>query len=115
MPSNASEGRRMMQLSLQIAVLLVVQGSNQSATAVLQRYIESIGGETALRTIQTRITEGEFDNGRGLKTRFVSFEQAPNKRVTIIGSASVASDEGSARGFDGAARWDKISSAPDCA
>ena len=92
--------------SLATVVALMAQTASEPAT-VISRYVEALGGEAALRAIRTRVTEGEFDNGRGLKTRFRAYEQAPNKRVTIIGTNPIDSDGGSGRGYDGTTGWDK--------
>ena len=89
------------------ALVFVLVAQAPSHTAVLSRYIEALGGETALRAIRSRITEGQFDNGRGLETRFRTYDQAPNKRTTIIGTAAIEDAAGSGRGYDGAAGWDK--------
>ena len=92
-----------------IAALLAVLAMQplQQPAAVLSRYIDALGGEAALRGIRSRITDGQFDNGRGLKTRFRTYEQAPNKRTTIIGTAAIEAETGSGRGYDGTRGWDK--------
>ena len=83
--------------------------ASQTATppAVLSRYVQAIGGDAAIRAVATRVTEGEFDNGRGLKTRYRIVEESPNKRITIIGTDPVDAATGSARAYDGANGWDK--------
>ncbi len=88
-------------------VFLLLFAVPQPAADLLRRYVEAIGGEDALRAVLTRVTEGEFSNGRGLVTPFRVIEQAPNRRVTLIGSHAIDSKDGSGRGFDGAAGWDK--------
>jgi hypothetical protein len=88
-------------------VVLTAQSGNGSAHAVFDAYVRVLGGEAALRAVSTRTTEGRFDNGRGLRAPFRVLEKAPNKRVTIIGSGAVSSDEGSGRGYDGRAGWDR--------
>jgi hypothetical protein len=98
----------MMQfVTVVVAVIALLQAGSPSVNAVLKRYVDGIGGEDALKNIRTRITDGEFDNGRGLKTRFINYEQAPDKRTVLIGTSAIESDEGSGRGFDGAVGWDK--------
>src|SRR5262245_42596055 len=87
--------------------LLMLLGFGQAAGDVVQRYVQALGGEAALRAVHTRVTTGEFNNGRGLVTPFRIVEQAPNQRVTVIGTHSIESREGSGRGFDGTAGWDK--------
>jgi hypothetical protein len=88
-----------------LAVSNVIQSLEPAA--VLGRYVKAVGGESGLRRIKSRITEGQFDNGRGLKTRFRIIEEAPNKRVVLIGPAAIDSEMGSGRGFDGTSGWDK--------
>lgn len=90
-----------------LIVVLTAQAGNGSVHAAFDAYVRALGGEAALRGVGTRTTEGRFDNGRGLRAPFRILEKAPNKRVTIIGSEPVSSDEGSGRGYDGRAGWDR--------
>jgi hypothetical protein len=78
---------------------------NATVAATLARHATAVGGD-ALRAVRTRITRGTFDNGR-MRVPFVSYEKAPNKRVTVIGTDTIDSAMGSARGFDGRQGWDK--------
>src|SRR5262245_46038362 len=90
-----------------LIVVLTAQSGNGSVHAVLDAYVRALGGEAALRAVGARTTEGRFDNGRGLRAPFRILEKAPNKRVTIIGSRSLSSEEGSGRGYDGRTGWDR--------
>src|SRR5262245_44939649 len=90
---------------MQTIVFLLVFA--QAPGDLLQRYVDAIGGVAALRAVHTRLTTGEFNNGHGLVTPFRIVERAPNQRVTVIGTHGIESREGSGRGFDGAAGWDK--------
>src|SRR5262245_27435346 len=90
-----------------LIVVLTAQSGNGSVHAVFDAYVHALGGDAALRAVATRTTEGRFDNGRGLRATFRTVEKAPNKRVTVIGSRPVSSDQGSGRGFDGRAGWDR--------
>lgn len=90
-----------------LIVVLTAQAGNGSVHALLDAYVRALGGEAALRAVGTRTTEGRFDNGRGLRAAFRTLEKAPNKRVTIIGSEPLSSSEGSGRGYDGRAGWDR--------
>lgn len=92
---------------LSIVLLVFAQAASLTESAILSRYIEAIGGEAALRAVKTRVTEGEFDNGRGLNTRYRIVEEAPNSRTTLIGTAAIGAPTGSGRGFDGTIGWDK--------
>jgi hypothetical protein len=83
------------------------QTTGSTPVSVLQRYIQAIGGDAAIRAVKTQITEGQFDNGRGLKTLFKIIEEAPNRRVTLIGPDGIGSPTGSGRGYDGVKAWDK--------
>ena len=97
-------------MSLCIAAALCIAQAAPPAPAahvILARYVQAIGGETALRGVKNRITEGEFDNGRGLATRFKTVDEAPNRRTTIIGTDPIDGPMGSGRGFDGVNGWDK--------
>ena len=90
-----------------LVFLLVWALFGQTEADLVRRYVQALGGEEALRAVHARVTTGEFNNGRGLVTPFRIAEQAPNRRVTVIGTPSIDSREGSGRGFDGAAGWDK--------
>lgn len=93
-----------------IAVAMVLSHASAvqpTPASLVSRYVDAIGGEQAIRAVRTRVTEGEFENGRNLKTRFRIIEEAPNKRVTIIGTEPIGSTAGSGRGYDGTNGWDK--------
>jgi hypothetical protein len=77
------------------------------ATAIRADYIRALGGAEALKMVTSRITEGRFDNGRGLTAAFRLYEKAPDKRLTTIGDEPLTSPEGSGRGYDGRTGWDK--------
>jgi hypothetical protein len=74
---------------------------------VLDAYVTAMGGESAIQRITTRVVRGHFDNGRGLKATYLIYAKAPNKLVTFIGSERANGNEGSGRGYDGQAGWDK--------
>ena len=76
-------------------------------SAIRANYIRALGGAQALQALTSRITEGRFDNGRGLREEFRLYEKAPNKRLTTIGRAPITSPQGSGRGYDGVVGWDK--------
>ena len=78
-----------------------------AATAIRADYVTALGGAQALQAVTSRITEGRFDNGRGLEDAFRLYEKAPNKRLTTIGRTPITSPQGSGRGYDGAIGWDK--------
>jgi hypothetical protein len=97
----------MLILAAILALAAVTAQAPSTAPVILARYVQAVGGEAALRGVKSRITEGEYDNGRGLNTRFTIVEDAPNRRVTIIGTDPIDSAMGSGRGYDGARGWDK--------
>ena len=92
---------------LLILALAVTQTAPPSASAVLARYVQAMGGEAAMLAVKTRITEGEYDNGRGLNTTYRIVDEAPNRRVTLIGPDAIDGPMGSGRGVDGTVGWDK--------
>src|SRR5262245_18916740 len=96
-----------MPVLIAILVFSAVTTQSTSTTAILARYVQVLGGEAAIRAVTSRVKEGEYDNGRGLNTRFLIIEEAPNRRVTIIGTDSIDGVMGSGRGYDGTAGWDK--------
>jgi len=90
-----------------VLLSLLVQTGAPAPAAIVQRYVEALGGEAALRAVRTRVSTGRFDNGRGLVTTFTIFERAPAARATILGTAPIGSPSGSGRGYDGTSGWDK--------
>lgn len=91
-----------------LALLLVAPPQTPAGDAAIRAdYVRALGGEPALRALTSRITEGSFDNGRGLRDVFRLYEKAPNKRLTTIGREPITSPQGSGRGYDGAGGWDK--------
>ena len=90
-----------------IVALAVTASQTATPATILSRYVQAVGGDAAIRAVRTRVTEGEFDNGRGLKTRYRIVESSPNKRITIIGTDPVDGATGSARAYDGTNGWDK--------
>src|SRR5262245_29960648 len=66
-----------------VASALLSTQAAPTAAAILARYVRESGGEAAIRAVKSRATEGEFDNGRGLHTRYRIVEEAPNRRVTF--------------------------------
>jgi hypothetical protein len=46
--------------------LFTAARAQQPGVDLIHRYVEAIGGEAALRAVRTRVTTGEFNNGRGL-------------------------------------------------
>lgn len=96
-----------MILTIVILLGLLAAQAATPESAILDRYVRAIGGGDALRAVTTRVVQGRFDNGRGLNTVFRTIEKAPNKRVTLIGSHPIDASEGSGRGFEGEAGWDK--------
>ena len=53
---------------MQTFVFLLLLVAQQPGVDLVHRYVEAIGGEAALRAVRTRVTTGEFNNGRGLVT-----------------------------------------------
>jgi hypothetical protein len=96
-----------MPILLIVSLVALLAQAPPTPAALVDRYIKAAGGEAALRAVNSRTTEGEFDNGRGLRTRFRIIEAAPNMRVTLIGPDPIDSPTGSGRGYDGAMAWDK--------
>jgi hypothetical protein len=81
--------------------------SSPTPDAILDAYVTAAGGESAIQRITARVVRGRFDNGRGLKASYVIYAKAPNKLVTYVGSERADGNEGSGRGYDGQAGWDK--------
>src|SRR5262245_27462093 len=94
-------------LSFGMPVPQTMPASRADAEAIIARYINGVGGPTAISAVTSRVTRGTFDNGRGLVTPFVTWLKMPDRLATRIGSKDVADSEGSGRASDGRTGWDK--------
>ena len=74
---------------------------------VLEAHVRALGGEEALRGIQTRVIEGRLFDSRGTKNVFRLLSKAPNQMALIIGHEPIDAPAGSGRGFDGSTGWAK--------
>src|SRR5262245_27777621 len=77
------------------------------AEAVVAKYVNAVGGSTAIAAVTSRVTRGTFDNGRGLVTPFVTWVRTPDRLATHIGSKDIGEGQGSGRATDGRVGWDK--------
>jgi len=69
---------------LLMLVLVITQGASLTVSAILARYVQAMGGEAAMLAVTTRISEGEYDNGRGLNTTCRIVEEAPEPLVGMV-------------------------------
>ena len=97
----------LIRFALAVLPVAALAQAPAAESAIRADYIRAIGGAEALKTVTSRVTEGRFDNGRGLRDVFRLYEKAPNKRLTVIGQQPITSPQGSGRGYDGASGWDK--------
>ena len=97
-----------MRIILSLMLLAGLVQTAQLPESVVARYGQAIAGEAALRAVTSRITEGRFDNGRGLNVPFRIIEASPNRRVTLIGTYAIDGPMGSGRGFEGSRGWDSF-------
>ena len=92
-------------LTLALVLLFPQANADPGVASLLAAHAKGVGGD-ALTAVRTRTTRGTFDNGRA-QVPFTTYEKAPNKRLTVIGTQPIDSPAGSARGFDGRVGWDK--------
>ena len=77
--------------------------------AILNKYVEAVGGKSALEGIQTRVSEGSFTrpklvNPSGKLFKVEIYQKAPNKYLTVV----TAPDGGvTYQGFNGKVGWIK--------
>ncbi len=98
-------------LGLSAAEPTVAQGANtaelKTVDAVIQRFVEAIGGETAVRKLTQRTTKGSLElQQQGVSVELKVESKAPNKRLTTIILPGGAGEL--ATGFDGTAAWRSI-------
>jgi hypothetical protein len=77
------------------------------AEGVLAKYVNAVGGTSAISGVTSRVTRGTFDNGHGLVEPFVTWVRAPDKLATEIGLKDIGDAAGSGRATDGRLGWDK--------
>ncbi len=71
--------------------------------AILEQYIQAIGGRAALERVTTRVKTGTLVAQGGMKAPLEVYEKAPNKTLTIFRAPHGVNQ----MGFDGAAGWTK--------
>jgi hypothetical protein len=72
---------------------------------VLDKYVQAVGGKTAIEKIKTRIMKISFILRSGQRGTLETFAKAPNKRIVIV-----KDPDGhilNQYGFDGAVGWDR--------
>lgn len=98
-------------LGLSAAEPIAAQGAGsaelKTADAVIQRFVEAIGGETVVRKLTQRTTKGSLElQQQGVSVELKVESKAPNKRLTTIILPGGAGEL--ATGFDGTAAWRSI-------
>jgi hypothetical protein len=71
--------------------------------AILNQYIQSLGGRAALERVTTRVKTGTLVAQGGMKAPLEVYEKAPNKTLTIFRAPHGTNQ----MGFDGAIGWAK--------
>ncbi len=76
-----------------------------SAAQIVERYVEALGGEAALRKVTSRVDVGSIQMV-GITADFKSITAAPDRRVIVVSSKSLGEQ---VQGFDGTVAWDVTS------
>jgi photosynthetic reaction center cytochrome c subunit len=71
--------------------------------AILNQYIQALGGRAALERVTTRVMTGMMVTQGGMKAPLEVYEKAPNKTLTIFRAPHGTNQ----MGFDGATGWTK--------
>jgi hypothetical protein len=71
--------------------------------AILDQYIQSLGGRSALERVTTRVKTGTLVAEGGMKAPLEVYEKSPNKTLTIFRAPHGTNQ----MGFDGAIGWTK--------
>jgi hypothetical protein len=74
-----------------------------SVDAILDHYIQSLGGKAALERVKTRVMTGTLVAQGGMKAPLEVYEKAPNKTLTIFRAPHGTNQ----MGFNGAVGWTK--------
>jgi CubicO group peptidase (beta-lactamase class C family) len=100
------------RLLLFLACLFVTTATGQNRQLptidqILERYVQSLGGEAALRKVTTRVGKGTFEaQGGKVKGRLELIAQAPNRQLLRFeGEAPDGKAFDVLSGFDGTTRW----------
>jgi hypothetical protein len=97
----------LIMLSSGLPAAQTVSSGRAEAEKVVTRYINAVGGVTAIAGVTSRVTRGTFDNGRGLVEPFVTWVKTPDKLATHVGRKDIGDGGGSGRATDGRVGWDK--------
>jgi len=71
--------------------------------AILNQYVQALGGRAALERVTTRVKTGTLVTQGGMKAPLEVYEKAPNKTLTIFRAPPGTNQ----MGFDGAIGWTK--------
>lgn len=76
-----------------------------TVAAVLEKYVQAIGGREAVEKIKSRVSKGTFELASlaGVKGAIEVYEKAPNKQVAFLNIPGVGEE---AEGFDGTIAWE---------
>jgi hypothetical protein len=75
-----------------------------SIDEVLEKYVQSIGGESALKKVYSRVSVGEWQNATtGVKLPLEIYAKAPNNWAEVLFNPAVRGQTG--RGYDGTEGW----------
>lgn len=83
--------------------LIITDGTLPSLDAVLQRYVDAMGGKDALAKLTTRVIKGKVDVVGVSRGGLVEvYLKAPNKSLTVVDAHPVGVTK---QGFDGRSGW----------
>ncbi|HKC65336.1 MAG TPA: hypothetical protein VKB86_16965 [Pyrinomonadaceae bacterium] len=73
--------------------------------AVLEKYVNAMGGRAAIEKIKSRVSKGTFElaSMAGVKGTVEIYEKAPNKQVAFLNIPGIGTD---AEGFNGTIAWE---------
>lgn len=75
--------------------------------AVLNKYVEALGGNDAIQRLTSRVAKGTIENStEGISGTFEYYEKAPNKSFLLINYPGLGSISG---GYDGRVGWSRNS------
>ena len=81
----------------------VTSADQANISAIINKYVQAVGGKSAVTAITSRVTKGRIDiPGVSFGGRLETYAKAPNMSLTIMSAEPIGNVK---RGFDGRTAW----------
>jgi len=81
----------------------ITSGDQPTINSIISRYVQAVGGKTAVGAVTSRVTKGRIDiPGVSFGGRLETYAKAPNMSLTVMSAEPIGVLK---RGFDGRTAW----------